>query len=180
MRANPMSILAGVLVWTAALGTVGFAGEPIPLDQAVREGKVWVHVSSLGGSTGNAINVNVKRMVNEEVRVTVAPGTVLVPGSDVQRMAAASVQGEYVGGKWRKADTIVLSDDRQRDFMLEAYCIDYDKPAPRHGDVFTLNVRNDEVKKVLDVGARKAATAVDVQVAIDPGLETSLRSCWPR
>jgi hypothetical protein len=121
----------------------------------------------LGGSTGNTVCVNVKRMVDSEVRVTVTPGTIFRPAeADVQGMAAASIQGVFVGGGWQKTEVIVLTDDLQHDYLLEAYCIDYDKPAPSFGDEFKLHMRNEQVKKVLDVAAAKGATSVDVQVAI--------------
>ena len=167
MSMKTAAAIGTMLAWAAAVGGVGFGGEPIPLDQAVREGKIWVHVSSLGGSTGNAIDLNIKRMVNEEIQVIVAPGTVFVAaGADVQRMVAARVQGVFVNGAWQTTHAIVLNDNLQHDYLLESYCIDYDKPAPRFGDVFTLNVCNEQVKKVLDVAAAARATPVDVQVAI--------------
>lgn len=163
MTTKTAAVMAVLVAWAAA----SFAGEPIPLDQAVREGKIWVHVSSLGGSTGNAIDVNIKRMVNQQIQISVNPGTVFVAaGADVQRMVAASVQGVFVNGAWQTTHVIELNDNLQHDYLLESYCIDYEKPAPRFGDVFTLNVCNEQVKKVLDVAVTQRATPVDVQVAI--------------
>jgi hypothetical protein len=167
MNVKSAVIFGGALALAATICRASAAIEPIPLDQAVREGKVWVYVTSLGGSTGNTVCVNVKRMVDREVRVTVTPGTIFRPAeADVQGMAAASIQGVFVGGQWQKADVIVLTDDLQHDYMLEAYCVDYDKPAPSFGDEFKLDIRSERLKKVLDIAAQRAATAVDVQVAI--------------
>ncbi len=167
MNLKSALIFGGALALAATISRGSAAIEPIPLDQAVREGKVWVYVSSLGGSTGNTVCVNVKRMIDREVRVTVTPGTIFRPAEvDVQAMSAASIRGVFVGGRWQKTDVIVLADDSQHDYMLEAYCIDYDKPAPSFGDEFRLDVRNERLKEVLDIAAQRAATAVDVQVAI--------------
>jgi len=158
-------VLGGVLACAACRTSAAI--EPIPLDQAVREGKVWVYVSSLGGSTGNTVCVNVKRMIDREVHVTVTPGTIFRPAeADVQGMAAASIQGVFVDGQWQKADVMVLTDDLQHDYLLEAYCVDYDKPAPSFGEEFKLDIRNERLKTVLDVAAQRGATSVDVQVAI--------------
>ena len=110
MNFRTAMIFGGVLLWCFAACRTAAADEPIPLDQAVREGKVWVYVSSLGGSTGNTVCVNVKRMIGREVRVSVTPGTIFRPVEvDVQGMAAASVQGVFVGGQWQKADVMAAA-----------------------------------------------------------------------
>ena len=167
MGLNRVFLVCHAMTLAIAASSIGSAAEVVPLEQAVRDKSVSVYVSSLGGSTGNTVSVNVKRLVGRPIRVVVTPGTIFRPAEvDAQSMAAASVQGIFAGGQWQKADAIVLDDDRPRDYLLEAYCIDYDKPAPSYGDQFVLDTRNDRVRSVLDAAARRAATSVDVQVAI--------------
>ena len=170
METRRTTVFLGILSLAGLVGQGGLAAEPIPLDRALRDGKVSVYVSALGGSTGSVICVNVKRMVNEEVRVTVTPGTIFRPAKpDVQRMAAARVRGIFVDDHWQPADVIALVDDEQHDYLLEAYCIDYNKRAPQHGEEFTLehaDRNSTRVRKVIDVAVKAGAPLADVQVAI--------------
>ena len=85
-----------------ALCSQAFGATEISLQQAVKEGKVEVDVSALGGAAGNTIRVNVKRKVPEELHISVTPGTVFIAkGGKVQNMTGGKIKGEFI---WHRHD----------------------------------------------------------------------------
>ena len=198
----PRRTSAVLTVWAALLSApawcFGQEQKPIPLEDAVRQGLVKVDVTSYGGAYGDAMEVAVQRLVSREVHVVVEPGTVFVSvGGDVQNMVGRRVKGEMVDAEtYRATEVMVLADGARRSFLVEAYCLDYEKPEPRANNRFRLAARDPRAARILvntplakvdvSVGAIQSAlwmdragvsgeelqrrypfTAVDVQVAGD-------------
>lgn len=149
--------LWGALGLAAVFGAAARADEVIPrgeetltLDQAVAQGKVDVTVSSLGGALGSKIRVDVRSKVGHTVYVEVAPGTVfLSTGADVQNMTGGTVRVEVTGGMRRETSVMVLVDSRVRSFLVESFCLDYHKPAPRPGDRFRIALLDQRAMRIL-------------------------------
>jgi len=112
----------------------------IPLDKALKDGKVEAEITGISGSTGDAILIVARRKVPEVLRVMLTPGTVFksVSGT-VQNMLGAFIKGERVGEKsYRPATEIVLTDNERHSYVVEAYCLDFHKGNPGASDSFSI------------------------------------------
>lgn len=164
----PKCVLAAVAVSVILLVGVGRSWSqqeaPIPLEQAVRQGLVKVDVTACGGAYGDAVQVAVQRLVPRAVHVVVEPGTVFVSvGGDVQNMAGARVKGELIDANtYRPTEVMVLADGTRRSFLLEAYCLDYEKPEPKANDGFRLAARDGRAARIL-VNAPGANVSVEAR-----------------
>ena len=120
---------AGMAIAATALPAVADVGVSVSLDEAMRQGLVDVEVKSLGGATGDKIRVDVRRKVDRKVEIEVTPGTVFRPsGGTVQNMAGGRLRGELLANNtYRPQSKIVLDDDRSRSYLLESFCLDYEK-----------------------------------------------------
>ena len=116
------SLLALVLLALAHCWQAdGAETAPVTLDVAVRTGLVDVKVRGRGSCSGDAVQVDVHRKVDRELRIAVEPGTVLESASgDVQNLVCHGVKYEKVGDRFRRVDVIVLGDDNRHSFVLEA------------------------------------------------------------
>ena len=161
-RTGLVLLVLGVVCPTAP------AQEPIPLGQAVEEGKVEAEITGLGGSTGDAIQVCVRRKVPQILRLTLAPGTVFKSTSgNAQDMVAAGIKGERVGEMtYRPTSQIVLSDDAEHRFVVEAFCLDFHKPNPTSKHAFALSPSDVRAAAVLSLGKEKAASMKVIQSAL--------------
>lgn len=143
------------------------ATAPLSLDVAVRKGLVEVDIRGRGSCSGDSVSVSVRRKAKHEVRVVVDPGTVLESTSgDVQRMACHQVKHEKVGKKYKRVDVMVLNDEAEHTFLLEAYCLDQDKPTPNRESRFTIGSRDKDASRIIQNGKRAGATIRAIQVAI--------------
>jgi hypothetical protein len=144
--------------------------ETLTLDEAVRQGKVEVHVSSLGGALGTKIQVDVRSRVGHVVHVEVAPGTVFLSTSDkVQNLTGGPVRAEVVVGGTRSTSVMVLVDNRRRSYLVESYCLDYHKPAPTRGQKLELALMDQRAVRILHAppGARPSPWAFQCAIWID-------------
>ena len=113
----------------------------IPLHQALAEGSVEVNVTSIGGATGNTMKLSVRRKIEREVRVSVAPGTVFIAvNGKVQNMTGATIIGKFRVNShlYDPCDAMLLADGEWHLYLAQAFCLDYKKPPPRAGDKFEL------------------------------------------
>ena len=131
------------------------------LDVAVEKGLVSVEMSSLGGAVGNTLKVNVQSKVPEELRISLTPGTVFVAGStSVQSLVGSEIKGEFTGPRtYRPQSVIVVGANRSHSILVETYCIDYHKRAPRTGQLFTLGKPDARAMRIL-VGSKPAEASI--------------------
>lgn len=125
---------------------------PMPLHQAVKENKVSVEVTSLGGATGGTVKVNVQRKVPEQLQISIAPGTVFIAvNGRVQNMTGATIKGEFIGqtNTYQPGSVMVLADGARHSFLVESFCLDYHKPAPKRGDTFSLSMLDPRTTRIL-------------------------------
>jgi len=147
---------------------LAFGQAAIPLEQAVKDGKVEVKISGTGASTGDAILITARRKVPEVVRLTLTPGTVFksVSGT-VQNMLGGSVKGERVGEKsYRPTTEIVLRDNETHTYVIEAYCLDFHKGNPGPSDSFSIASCDERALTILRAGKTKGASIQALQAAL--------------
>ena len=140
----------------------------ISLDQAVKQRKVEVEITSLGGATGNVVRVAVRRRVPEKLNIQLVPGTVfLAKSNDVQNLAARCIKGKFTErGKYRATSVIVLADSGKHSYLVEAFCLDFGKRAPQRSHTFSLAAVDQRAKRILDAGEREEAPLRAVQSAL--------------
>ena len=135
--------------------------DTILLHEAVRQGKVKVDVQSRGGAAGSTVRVEVQRLVPGDLRIEVAPGTVLMNAqSSEQNVTVGQLKGEFTGeNKYRPGKVMVLVDEKKHAFLLEVYCLDYAKKSPRKGGLLELAVQDRRVAQDLESATRCPAHA---------------------
>lgn len=165
---RPALVVAAVLLLLPAATTHAEEQTSISLEQAVRQGLVKVDVSARGGAYGDAVQVVVQRAVPRTVQVFVEPGTVFVSvGGDVQNLVGRRVRGELTPEGFRETgEVMVLADDGRRSFVVESYCLDYEKPQPRKADSFRLAARDPRAARVLVSTPAVGVSVQAVQSAI--------------
>jgi len=150
-----------------------FAEDIIALEQAVKDGKVDAEIKGIGGSTGDAILIIVRRKVPEVLRLSVTSGTVFKSVSGrVQNMVGASIKGESLGeNSYRPAKDIVLTDNDKHSYVVEAYCLDFHKDNPGPSDLFSIGSPDERAKKILQEGKVKSVSIAAIQSALWMGRE---------
>jgi hypothetical protein len=168
MNSKRAVVFLSVLFFGGAASPLALGQTPIPLDQAIKDDKVDAEISGIGGSTGDAILITVRRKVPDMLRLTLTPGTVFTSTSGtVQNMVAASVKGERVGeNSYRPATEIVLADNDKHSYVVEAYCLDFHKPNPGSSDSFTIASADERARKILQAGKAKSASIAAIQSAL--------------
>jgi hypothetical protein len=171
------SIAASILIcWiapgqTVSVDTTVAVQDSILLHDAVRQGKVRVEVKSRGGATGPTIRVEVQRLVPGDLRIEVAPGTVLLNSQSAeQNVTVGQLKGEFTGeNKYRPGQVMVLADTQRHAFLLEVYCLDYAKKAPRKGGKLELALQDKRVARILNPpeGVQPSLGAVQIAIWMD-------------
>lgn len=162
-----MITLAITFSLTGWLGGPLLAEQPIPLHVAVQKGLVDVQVQGRGSSTGDSVQVSVKRTMPQNVTVVVEPGTVIHSNSgDVQSMSLNSVRYEQVGRELRPVTKIELNDDKRKIYIVEGFCRDFEKPTPQSQNTFDVQQPDEADTKVLVQANKLGATVKVTQAAL--------------
>ncbi len=161
------TFIAGMLA-LAIYAPLAFGQDAVPLEQAIRNGKVEAVITGIGGSTGDAILITVRRRTPDLLRLTLTPGTVFqsVSGA-VQNMAGASIKGERVGeNSYRRETEIVLVDNYTHSYVIEAYCLDFHRGNPGASDRFNIASVDGQAARLLAIGKDKPASIGAIQAAL--------------
>ena len=165
-----VGLLAGCLIGAACLPVLAAADVDVAvsLQDAVKQGKVEVQVSALGGATGNTIRVDVQRKVPEKIRIKITPGTVFIAkGGKVQNMTGGTVKGEFIrGNTHRRTSVMVLADGAKHSYLVESFCLDYHKPAPKRSHSFSLALTDQRASRILKAPKEKSASVWAFQCAL--------------
>ena len=104
----------------------------LELREALAQGLVEAQVRGNGSSSGDSIIVELTRKVPRSLELTIPAGTVLrSKDSAAQNMVVLGVRGIPIGGgKFRPVSTMRLTSDAPQEFLLEAYCLDFDRENP--------------------------------------------------
>ena len=162
------SVFLVFLTLVFIMETQAFAREVMPLDEAVQQNKVNVEITGLGGSTGDTIKLNVRRNVPESLHLTLTPGTVFKSQSGgVQDMAGARIKGESTGPlTYIPRSDIFLSNNSMRSYIVEAYCLNFDKDNPGEQDTFGVAAPDDRTALIIKKGQEKGYMIQVIQSAI--------------
>jgi hypothetical protein len=155
---------------------VGLAQQPKPavpvpvmsIEEALSKGLIEHSFAGTGGSSGDVMTLTIKRAVRRPLRLTLAPGTVLrSAAANVQSMIIASVKGERIDReKYRPTNLIELSDDNERVYLLEAYCLDFDKENPGASDRFSLGAVDGSALALINSLPKEQRSVPVVQAAL--------------
>ena len=164
------------------------ADGPLPIEEAAtessfedaaRQGLIEYAVAGLDASSGDSLRIRVRRQVARPLTLRITPGTVFRTGSrGVQRMVALSVSGEIEtpgSDSYRPTETIQLDSDGFREFVLRAFCLDFELENPSPGDSFQVDAVDRRAAAILgaanaqglDVPATQAAIWLDRGVTGD-------------
>ena len=163
-----VQLLFAVAVWLGVFSLPAAADvKPSSLDVAVRSGVVEVSLRGRGSCSGDSVSVTVQRKSKNDLQLVIESGTVLESTSgDVQSMVCYGVKYEKVGDKYRRVDVMVLDDDKEHTFLLEAYCRDRSKPTPQRHSLFSIGVVDKSNSRLIEKGKKAGATTRAIQVAI--------------
>lgn len=185
MNFSSKLIITIILLILVLFNPLLWALETIPLDEAVREGKVQVEIFGLGGSTGDAILIKVKRKVPETLQLSLTPGTVFKSTSeDVQNMIGSKIKGELIDEtSYRTESEIYLNNDDELEYVIEAYCLDFYKSNPEATDSFSLSQIDERTKNIIIAGEKAGYSQKSIQCAIwidrDKVASSELKSRYP-
>ena len=160
---------AGTGAVSAAIQPVDAATQSgIPIGQAIRDRHVEVRITGVGGSTGDTILITARRKVPDDIRLILTPGTVFSSVSgNVQNMVAASIKGERVGeNSYRSTRELVLADEDEHSYIIEAYCLNFHKANPGPSDSFTVAPADERATKILRAGKKRSASIQAIQSAL--------------
>lgn len=132
--------------------------ERLALHEAQRRGLVEYEVTGRGASSGDSLNIRLRRTTAQPLSLYIAPGTVLGSRSrGVQRMVARAFSG---------AETIDLADDEFQDFTLEAYCLDIDLDNPSAANRFAAQSIDERAAAILVAANSEGLGVAATQAAI--------------
>lgn len=148
------------------------AAQPAPIlltvDEAASRGLIELVLAGKGGSSGDVVTLTVKRTARRPMHLRLLAGTVLRSAStSVQNMIVAAVKGELMDGdRYRPAETIDLADDKPRTYLLEAYCLDFDRDNPGASDRFSVGPVNESVLSLIREAQKDAPSIAVTQAAV--------------
>jgi hypothetical protein len=159
-----------VLLTVVGLGMLSPATQAaeLSLTAAVQQGAAEVYISGRGYSTGDALQLRVRKKVAGDLTIKIEPGTVLVHTKGrCQSMVVYGVKWQWSGQtKWAACSEIVLKSGVDHTFIVEGYCRDAKLPSPKPTDYFTLAKPDEACLKVMIEGKRSACTPKIIQAAI--------------
>ena len=143
------------------------------LSEAIREQVVKAEIRGTGDSSGDSILLKLTCLVPRTVQINIPIGTVLISDDpSVQSMVIRKVKGIAVGAmRYQPVKSIILDSNEPREYVLEAYCLDFHKENPSKESTFWVspNPANSEIIDVL-----KTADRLDPEIATVPAIQTAI------
>ncbi len=141
------------------------------LSDALALGYIQATISGTGSSTGDCINLHIRRLVDFTVEIDVPViGSMLTTSDDAQNMVIYKLQGISQGLTYIPTSTIKLTSSNEVTYLFSAYCLDSRKPNPQTSTTFTITgqATSDVIKilSILDSLSSNVATIEAVQTAI--------------
>jgi len=134
-----MKIPLVTILCSVSLLVLGCEDQPVPsvdqeesLPDAVAAGLVGAQFEGTGGASGDVMLLRVRRTVARTLSITVPLGLV-VDNTDAseQDMIVRRLAGEDGGGDgYSPVDSVLLTDDGEHEYVLEAYCLEAHKDNP--------------------------------------------------
>lgn len=119
-----------------------------PPFQAVSYGQ-----TSQGVSSGDSINLYLRRLVPYTIEIAIHRGTILLASGKAQNMVVEEVRGIPEDGIWiRPVSKIVLDSTEKRKYIVRAYCLDFYKDNPSPSTTFSVGGAADpQIQKIMEV-----------------------------
>jgi len=140
------------------------------LQGAVSAGIARASMHGIGGSSGDSVKIDVRKTRkagNKPLSLSLPPGSILHCGGDAQSMVVASVKGEMAGGNsYSPGSDIYLPDFNTHSYVVEAYCINFDKNNPSSDTSFSLRHPDSMLARVVSEAARRGLSVRATQAAI--------------
>jgi len=139
------------------------------LQDAIASNTVSAAFRGNGGSSGDSIIAQLAKGLNagpEPVHALLPVGSVLVSDDpDVQNMMAVSVRGILRGeNRYEPEPQIVLTDKGSDDYVLAAYCMQFEKENPSTDTRFTLKQPDPELACIAQKGTSLSVPALQAAV----------------
>jgi hypothetical protein len=161
------SAFATLLLLTAA---ATLPAQTLTLPAAVAADRVRITVSGMGSSSGDSIRlIVVKSPTTEagELLLTVPPGTRLASAdSGAQSMVVARVRGRETGPFSFVPTSTIVVGARPTTYILEAYCIEFEKDNPSGSTSFRVQVSDPELACILQKAVGDSLSVEAVQAAV--------------
>jgi len=174
---------------TAAMPPTPTPKRLLTLNEALAQGLVEAQFRGTGSSSGDSIMATLTRSVPRTLEITVPPGMVLASHSpSAQDMVVLRVRGIPVGGgQFEPASTMRLTSDDPKEFLLEAYCLDFDRDNPSDSTGFSVGEPvSSDVQAVLEAlqevplsQRSMGATQAAIWAVTDNLCESELRARFP-
>jgi len=149
----------------------GLAALAASYDLKDASGKDLIKAKLLGleRTMGNSILANVTNKTKDDIELTLAPATVLLPDDDrYQRMAAWRFTGWLdSNGKYVRGSQIKLEAQETRLLAIAAFCMDFTRDDPSKKTAFELAAVNTKIKDLLEAAEKTHLTSsAIIQAAI--------------
>jgi hypothetical protein len=133
--------------------------QEMSLGQAISNGVVDARITGTGGSSGDAIMLGLTRRTAADVQIDLPTGTLLVASSSAfQNMAVRGVKGEASSQHsitYVATGVIVLTQDGEQWFVVEAYCLGLYLENPGYSTDFSVGgLASPQVVQVLEAAGR--------------------------
>ena len=132
---------------------VPVAADVLDLGEALAQGLVEARIRGNGASSGDSVLVELTRKVSRPLELSIPVGAVLRSQDPAaQDMVVLGVRGVPTGGgKFQPTSKMRLTSDAPQEFLLEAYCLDFDKANPSDGTGFSVGgLASPEVQALLE------------------------------
>ena len=141
--------------------------ETVTLAEAIRGGLVEVVITGRSACTGDAVKVDVRRLVDRDLTIQVDTGVTFESQTgSAQNMLISQVRFEYRGGVYAACDSIHLSTNVKTTFICEAYCGNFARRTPKPTDGFNVRTTNDVAVKIFNRGKQVKADKKIIQAAL--------------
>ena len=110
------------------------------LPDAVQQGLVEAEFQALGGASGDIVELDIRRLVDVELEITVPAGLMLQnPAGDEQDLVIAGLEGLMTGSSTYEVRTVIrLNTDELWTYLLKAYCAEAHDANPSEGGALTM------------------------------------------
>lgn len=130
---------------------------------------VKYEITGTGSSSGESMLIGVENTSGSPIEIFIAPGTVMLPNGDAQRMLAWGIVAVIVDevSPPQRVTSLYLPDATPRLAVVEAYCLDFELPNPERTDAFTVAAQPQIAAASVVYAAKKEnLSSVSTQIAV--------------
>lgn len=168
IQRNLKVVMFGLIL---AIGSFAQLQRASSLGPSVSAGIVSATIRGTGSSSGNAIRVSIAKTPKAgagPISISVPPGTILRSHDGAfQSMAVAGVLGRWAGGdNYYPSSNIVVSGRTPVEYVLEAYCAEFEKDNPSETTTFDVESPNPTLASIFKQTKHLSLTAKQAAVWI--------------